>query len=194
MSPLYYAFNAFEFVYYNLFWIGSGIYALVLLRRARRQLVGFDRDERAGQIRLLATKYLRRFVLIAGGWYVIGSMWTYYGDVQIRRSAYACHREYSPHDGGQYIAENCSLAWAGDTGRVPNGYSTLFRVYSATTNELLAEHFVPNAEGGIRWGESWSEPFGINGVTLNGGDNHGITGVNISLPPSKWEQLMAKLP
>ena len=176
----------------HAFWIGAAIYGRSLWRRMRRELTEQVSIE-AGQRKAVQRRYLKRFLVVACLWYTAGSAWFYYKDAQARQSAYDCdkRRSFSTEDGGLYIGERCSLAkqpWSNKEGTagVRDGFSSLVRIYSAKTGELLAEEFVANPEGALHWEKHrvWIHSEGV----------YGSYAYVIQLPPSSWQQFKAKLP
>ena len=181
---------ALSWMILHAFWIGAALYGLRLWRRMQRELTEQAPVE-AAQRKALQRRYLKRFLVVACLWYVAGTVWFYYKDAQARQSAYNCDKSVSTEDGGAYIGEECALLrqpWsnAEGTAGVYRGFSALVRIYSAKTGKLLAEGFVANPEGALHWER--------DNVWIHGSDTGGESGLMFELPPSRWQQLKAKLP
>ena len=184
---------ALSWMILHAFWIGAALYGLRLWRRMQRELAEQVPIEAAQRKAAVQRRYLKQFLAVACLWYAAGTVWFYYKDVQARQSAYDCdkRRSVSTEDGGLYIGERCSLAiqpWsnAEGTAGVYGGFSSLVRIYSSKTGELLAEEFVANPEGALHWEK--------DNVWIHGSYTEGESGLMIELPPSRWRQLKAKLP
>jgi len=181
---------ALSWIILHAFWIGATLYGWRLWRRMQRELaeqVGADVVLRKAVQRC----YVKRFLVVACLWYAAGTVWFYYKDAQARQSAYNCDKSVSTEDGGAYIGEECALLkqpWsnAEGTAGVYGGFSSLVRIYSTKTGELLAEEFVANPEGALHWEEhrAWIQSEGV----------YGSYAYVIQLPPSQWQQFKAKLP
>jgi hypothetical protein len=183
---------ALNWVIDHAFWIGAAIYGRSLWRRMQRELAAQVVADMA-QRKAVQRRYVKRFLVVACLWYAAGTVWFYYKDAQARQSAYDCEkrRSVSTEDGGLYTGERCSLAkqpWsnAEGTAGVYGGFSSLVRIYSTKTGELLAEEFVANPEGALHWEKhrAWIKSEGV----------YGSYAFVIQLPPSQWQQFKAKLP
>jgi hypothetical protein len=173
----------------NAFWIGAAIYAWRLWCRMREELTEQPSIVKT-QRKAVARRYLKKFFVVAGVWYVVGWSWFYHFDILARKGAYDCERNVSTEDGGLYVSEKCFTPPrglnGGGTAGFPSGYSILVRIYSAKTGELLVEDFIANPEGDFLWGKDY--------VMHQAADANGSYAHVIQLPPSQWQQFKAKLP
>ncbi|MDH4450156.1 MAG: hypothetical protein QE265_06135 [Rhodoferax sp.] len=173
------------FVLVNLLWFGLATYALVLLRRVRRQLVAMPAHDRPHLKRPLIKQTLTRFVRLAVLWCVLTAVFNYWLDVDVRRSAYDCKRSTSEQYKDMYFAEVC-LVVGGDRGYLPEGYTVILNLYDSKTGDLLGREFVSNPYGSVDWQDDL--------VGQSGWDKDGISGAAIHLPPSDWDRFKARLP
>ncbi|MDH4450157.1 MAG: hypothetical protein QE265_06140 [Rhodoferax sp.] len=173
------------FVLVNLLWFGLATYALVLVRRVRRQLAAMPAQDRPHLKRPLIKQTLTRFVRLGVLWCVLTAVFNYWLDVDVRRSAYDCKRSTSEQYKDVYFAEKCSLVGGGNAG-VEQGSTGLLSLYDAKTGDLLTREFVPNPTGPVRWKDGE--------IRLGGSDQYGTSGRIIFLPPSDWDRFKAKLP
>jgi len=93
-------------------------------------------------------------------------------DVANRMGAHECEREI---DSKLYIGEMCFLS---------RGDSMIFRLYDADTGELLAERTYNHPEPRIIWGG--------DRVIYDTSGSDGIG--HVTLPPTRWDWLRARLP
>lgn len=93
-------------------------------------------------------------------------------DVRDRSTAHECKRE----DFGDYTGETCYLA---------HEYGTLFRLYAARSDELLAErtYLEPNAPRLL-----WFHDHVLYDIGARDGKGY------VTLPPTRWDWLRARLP
>ena len=168
------------------------IYALVLVRRVWRTLAALPQPDRASARWPLLKRTATRFAVIYLAWWMIFAAFGYWPDAMARRDAKDCERITSPVY-KDYYAEECAVS--GDQ----HGYRILLRVYASENNELLAEEFVSNTEGELRWKNSQIDDVGKEVpttpyITQWGGNEDGAYAVSIFLPPPWWDRMRAKLP
>lgn len=102
-----------------------------------------------------------------------------------------CKRSSSPN--GVYLAELCLLRW------VPGGDSSYSaRVFDAKSGKKLAQHTFDTTVPELSWSPGVTYSLG-DGPLLHDGpavsfSRGGDKAASISLPPSKWDRLLAARP
>ena len=167
-------------------------YAVVLVRRVWRTLAALPQLDRAPARVPLLKRTVSRFGVVYLAWWVAFAALGYWSDATARTDAKDCERITSPEYKDYYVDE-CSVR--GGKG----GYRILLRLYAVGNNELLAEEFVSNAEGPLRWKKSQTDETGKERLTTPyitqwGGSEDGAYAVSIFLPPPWLDRMRAKLP